>query len=140
MGEGAQCTRLGSVTEPNSASLSETVARLLEQEELLTFPEVAEKLGLAVTRVHDLVHARKIIAWRTADGVRVIPAAFFNAKNQINKYVSGVLTVLGDGGYSDEEILRHLFSSDDSLPGRPIDALHGHLAREVIRRAQAMAV
>ena len=25
------------------------------------------------------------------------------------------------------------------LPGRPVDALHGHGAREVIRRAQAMA-
>ena len=47
--------------------------------------------------------------------------------------------MLYDGGFTEEEILAYLFTPDDSLPGRPIDALHGHGAREVIRRAQAMA-
>lgn len=51
----------------------------------------------------------------------------------------GVIALLSDGGYNDREILEYLFTPDDSLPGRPIDALHGHLAREVMRRAQAMA-
>ena len=51
----------------------------------------------------------------------------------------GGLAVLHDGGYTEIEILRWLFLADDSLPGRPVDALHGDLAREVIRRAQAMA-
>ena len=32
-----------------------------------------------------------------------------------------------------------MLADDPSLPGKPMDALHGHLAREVIRRAQAMA-
>ena len=32
-----------------------------------------------------------------------------------------------------------MFEEDESLPGRPAEALHGHRAREVIRRAQAMA-
>ncbi|QPK78517.1 hypothetical protein G7Y31_08095 [Corynebacterium lizhenjunii] len=63
----------------------------------------------------------------------------FNDKDAVSKYVSGCITVLSDGGYSDAEIFAYLFSEDDSLPGRPIDALHGHLAREVIRRAQAAA-
>ena len=35
--------------------------------------------------------------------------------------------------------MRWLFTFDDSLPGMPIEALHGHGAREVVRRAQAMA-
>ena len=47
--------------------------------------------------------------------------------------------MLADGGYNDEEILAFLYTEDDTLPGRPIDALHGQKAREVIRRAQAMA-
>lgn len=106
---------------------------------MLTLPEVADKLGIAITRVHDLLHAGKLMAWRNADGVRLVPAAFFNDKGAISKYVSGAITVLSDGGFSNEEIFAHLYTEDESLPGRPIDALHGHLAREVIRRAQAMA-
>ncbi len=112
---------------------------LLAGDEMLTLPEVAEKLDLLVTRVHDLLHERRLLAWRNSDGIRLVPAAFFNAKDKISKQVSGCITVLSDAGYSDEEIFVHLFTEDETLPGRPIDALHGHLAREVIRRAQASA-
>lgn len=112
---------------------------LLSNDEMLTLPEVADELGLAVTRVHDLLHDKKLIA-HLRDGVRYVPASFINDKGAINKYVSGAITVLSDGGFSDEEILEHLFTEDDSLPGRPIDGLQGHLAREVIRRAQAMGL
>ncbi len=115
------------------------LAELLAGEELLTLKEVAEKLDLPITRVFDLLNARKFIAWRDTEGQRLVPEAFFNAKGVISKHVSGVITVLSDNGWGDNEILAHLFTEDESLPGRPIDALHGHLAREVIRRAQASA-
>lgn len=115
-----------------------SVEQLLAEETLLNLPEVADKLGIAVTRVHDLLNARKMLAWKV-NNVRVVPESFFNDKGAINKFVSGTITVLTDGGYDDDDIFRYLFTADDSLPGRPIDALHGHLAREVIRRAQAMA-
>lgn len=111
---------------------------LLAGEELLSMQQVADKLGLPITRAYDLLQDRKFIVWDSPEGKRV-PLAFFNDKGSIAKHVTGVITVLTDGGYDDEEILRHLFTADDSLPGRPIDALHGHLAREVIRRAQASA-
>ena len=129
------------VTTPDNAADKPTVNldELLANDEMLTLPQVAEKLGIVVTRVHDLLRSRKILAWRNADGVRLIPAAFFNEKDKISKHVSGCLTVLSDGGYNDDEIFAYLFTEDDSLPGRPIDALHGHLAREVIRRAQSSA-
>lgn len=117
---------------------SQTVEQLLQNEELLTLPQVADKLGIVITRVHDLLNARKFLAW-PIDGVRHVPVAFFNEKEAVNKFVSGAITVLTDGGYDDEAIFRFLFTEDDSLPGRPIDGLQGHLAREVIRRAQAMA-
>ena len=128
----------------NSANPEENshpeLAELLAGEELLTLKEVAEKLDLPITRVFDLLNARKFIAWRDAEGQRLVPEAFFNAKGVISKHVSGVITVLSDNGWGDNEILAHLFTEDESLPGRPIDALHGHLAREVMRRAQAMAL
>lgn len=131
-----------SVTNPQMNSeqaKNEEIAALLEGEELLTLQEVADKLDLQIIRVFDLLGARKFIAWRNAEGTRLVPAAFFNQKGVISKYVSGVITVLSDGGFSDQEIFIHLFTEDETLPGRPIDALHGHLAREVIRRAQASA-
>ena len=112
---------------------------LLSNDDLLTLPEVADELGLAVTRVHDLLNDKKIIA-HTSNGVRYVPALFINDKGAINKYVSGAITVLADGGFGDDEILEHFFTEDESLPGRPIDGLQGHLAREVIRRAQAMGL
>lgn len=116
-----------------------TLDELLADEQLLTPQETAERLGVAVTRVHDLLGEKKLLAYRR-DGKRLIPAAFLGTKNTVNKFVPGTITLLSDGGYSDEEILVYLFTEDDSLPGRPVDALQGHLAREVLRRAQAMAL
>jgi hypothetical protein len=55
------------------------------------------------------------------------------------KGVPGVLTVLHDGGYDDRAALAWLFTEDDSLPGRPIDALRENRGAEVKRRAQALA-
>ena len=69
-----------------------------------------------------------------------MPARFLDEDGQLNRFVPGAIALLSDGGYSDAEILDYLFTEDDSLPGRPVDALHGHLAREVMRRAQAMAI
>ena len=71
-------------------------------------------------------------------GVVVVPAVFLD-DDEVVRFLPGLIAVLRDGGYRDEEILRWLFTEDDSLPGRPADALHGHRAREVMRRAQAMA-
>lgn len=121
------------------SSTDQTLAELLVDERLLTLPETADRLGVVVTRVHDLLSEKKLLSYRH-DGQRLIPAAFLGEKNIVNKFVPGVITLLADGGYTDEEILHYLFSEDESLPGRPVDALHGHLAREVLRRAQAMAL
>ena len=72
------------------------------------------------------------------DGKKFIPARLLG-EDGLSKFVSGAITVLSDGGFDDEEILSFLFTEDETLPGRPVDALHGQKAREVIRRAQAMA-
>lgn len=129
---------LGLVKVGGVTNAENSLNSLLAGEELLSMQQVADKLGLPITRAYDLLQDRKFIVWDSPEGKRV-PLAFFNDKGSIAKHVTGVITVLSDGGYDDEEILRHLFTADDSLPGRPIDALHGHLAREVIRRAQASA-
>ena len=56
----------------------------------------------------------------------------------VRKHLPGVLTVLHDAGFNDDEALRWLYTPDDSLPGTPAAALNGDRAREVKRRAQAL--
>lgn len=118
-------------------SAQTNLEQLLSDETLLALPDAAEALGVPVTKVHDYVGARKLVVY-VKDGKKFIAERLLG-EDGLSKFVSGAITVLSDGGFDDNEILAFLFTPDDSLPGRPVDALHGQKAREVIRRAQAMA-
>ncbi|WP_297850729.1 Rv2175c family DNA-binding protein [uncultured Corynebacterium sp.] len=120
--------------DPNNHDLD----ALLAGETLLSFPEVAERIDVPVTKVHDYVNAGKLVSYKKA-GKKYIPELMLENGNELSKFIAGAITVMLDGGFNQDEILAYLFTEDESLPGRPIDALHGHGAREVIRRAQAMA-
>ena len=67
-----------------------------------------------------------------------VPAAFLDG-HQIVKGLHGTLTLLFDCGFDEPEALRWLFTSDDTLPGTPIQAMAEHRGTEVNRRAQALA-
>jgi hypothetical protein len=103
----------------------------------LTLPDVAERLDLSIVKVNQLVKDGSLIAVRH-EGVRRVPADLV-ANDIVLKHLPGILTLLRDAGYNDEEALRWLYTPDDSLPGLPAVALGGDLAREVKRRAQALA-
>ncbi|HLS77646.1 MAG TPA: Rv2175c family DNA-binding protein [Nocardia sp.] len=104
---------------------------------LLSVPEVADRLGVVVTRVHQMLREHQILAVRR-DGVPGIPEIFFDRDTgQVVKMLPGLITVMRDSKYTDEEILEWIFTDDPSLPGKPVEALHGPLAREVVRRAAA---
>ncbi|WP_193047364.1 Rv2175c family DNA-binding protein [Mycolicibacterium baixiangningiae] len=119
-------------------------------EPVYDLPTVADMLGMAVTRVHHLLRQGQLMAVRR-DGKFVVPTIFFDDKGNVLKPLPGLLVVMRDGGYRDSEIVRWLFTPDPSLTisrdgaterqenARPVDALHSHQAREVVRRAQAMA-
>lgn len=108
------------------------------QVEVLAVPDVADRLSLSVTRVHQLLRDHQLLAVRR-DGMISVPADFVDAHGVL-KGLPGTITVLRDGGYSDGEILRWLFAEDESLPGTPVAALRADRGREVKRRAQAMAL
>ncbi|MGA7135767.1 MAG: Rv2175c family DNA-binding protein [Mycobacterium sp.] len=111
---------------------------------------VADLLGVPVTKVHQQLREGHLVAARRAGDV-VIPQIFFTNSGGVVKSLQGLLIVLHDGGYRETEILRWLFTPDPSLTvtrdgtrdaisnARPVDALNAHQAREVLRRAQAMA-
>ncbi|HVB42235.1 MAG TPA: Rv2175c family DNA-binding protein [Streptosporangiaceae bacterium] len=104
----------------------------------LSIPEVAEQLGIPVSRVKQLLRDRKLLGAQRPDGSFGVPAAFLGG-NQVVRGLHGTLTLLVDCGFSDCEALRWLFTSDDSLPGSPIEAIAAHRCGEVNRRAQALA-
>jgi Rv2175c C-terminal domain of unknown function len=104
----------------------------------LTIPEVAERLDLPSNRVKQYLRDRKLLGVRRPDGSFGVPAAFLDG-NQVVRGLHGTLTLLFDCGFSDIEAMRWLFTADDSLPGRPIEAIAAHRCSEVNRRAQALA-
>lgn len=113
-------------------------------------PRVAELLRVSVSKVQQQLREGHLVAVRR-DGGLVVPQVFFTQSGEVVKSLPGLLTILHDGGYHDTEIVRWLFTPDPSLTvtrdgsrdavvnARPVDALHAHQAREVVRRAQAMA-
>ena len=72
------------------------------------------------------------------DGVLRVPSDFIQ-DGRILKGLPGLLTVLRDAGYADEDALQWLFTPDDSLPGTPVAALRENRGKEVRRRAQSLA-
>ncbi len=119
-------------------------------EAVYDLPTVAELLRIPVTKVHQRLRDGQLVAVRR-NGIPVVPQLFFTQGGEVTKSLPGLLAVLRDGGFADTEIMRWLFTADPSLTvtrdgvresipnARPIDALHAHQAREVLRRAQAMA-
>lgn len=111
---------------------------------------VSALLGITVTKVHQQLRDGHLVGVRRKGAV-VVPKIFFDDSGHVVKTLQGLLVVLQDGGYHETEIVRWLFTPDPSLTisrdgstdrqtnARPVDALHSHQAREVIRRAQAMA-
>ena len=102
----------------------------------LTVPEAADLLGVGVNRVRQLVTDRQLLAVRR-DGVLMVPADFVQ-DGRVLKGLPGVLTLLADARYGDDEALRWLYTDDD-IPGSPVQALVENRGTEVKRRAQAMA-
>ncbi len=106
----------------------------------LDWRQAAGELGVSESKVRQMVKDHQLAAAVPEPGAGPrIPAALLQ-HGEVVKGVPGLLTVLCDGGYDDREMLRWLFTSDDSLPGRPIDALRENRGREVKRRAQSMAL
>jgi excisionase family DNA binding protein len=106
--------------------------------ETLTPAEVASTLGVSSNRVRQLIRDGKLMAVPGSGNSR-IPADFLH-QGQVLKHLPGLITVLRDGGFSEQEVFDWLFRDDESLPGTPVEALRGDRHREVTRRAQALAL
>ena len=115
----------------------------MELEELaqgwLTLPELADNLGLPLSRVRQLLREGRLVAIPRGDPpVKQVPRELVH-DGQLVKGLAGALTVLRDAGYDDAEALRWLLTDDDAIPGRPVDAMAAGRDTAVKRRAQVLA-
>jgi excisionase family DNA binding protein len=123
-------------TPPSPADLESLVG------EWLTVPDVAERLGVPLSRVRQFIADREVISIRIGERrVVAIPARFFDDDGPRSD-LKGTFTLLADGGMDDPEIIRWLFTPDETLPvpGAPIDALWAGHKTEIRRRAQIEAL
>jgi hypothetical protein len=104
--------------------------------EWVTLPDIADKLDVSISKVNQMVRDGNLLAVKR-DGVRVVPAELV-ANSTVLKHLPGILTLLRDAGYNDEEALRWLYQPDPDLDGSAARGLGGDRAREVKRRAQAL--
>ena len=109
--------------------------------EWLTVPDIGERLGLRLSDVRQMIEDRLVLGVRIGSRkVMSVPAKFFNDDGPLPE-LTGTFTVLGDSRMSDAQILRWLFTPDDTLPvqGAPMDALLAGFKTEVRRRAMEAA-
>jgi Rv2175c C-terminal domain of unknown function len=128
---------------PHETNPDEPLDNDLEQlvGEWLTVPDVGERFGLRLSDVRQMIEDRQVLGVRIgARNVMSVPARFFGEAGPLPE-LPGTFTVLGDSHMNDAEILRWLFTPDDSLPvkGAPIDALLAGFKTEVRRRAMEAA-
>jgi hypothetical protein len=106
----------------------------------LDWKAAGAELGVSVSKVRQLIREHQLAAAVPREGAgQQVPAELI-MDGEIVKGVSGLLTLLHDGGYDDRDVLAWMFTPDESLPGRPIDALRENRGSEVKRRAQAMSL
>ena len=121
-------------TAPTPADLAELITDWLD------WKAAAAELGVTVSKVRQYIREHQLAAAVPTPGSgQQVPAGLI-MDGVIVKGVPGLLTTLHDGHYDDREILTWLYTPDDTLPGRPIDALRENRGSEVKRRAQAMSL
>ncbi|MBL3683844.1 Rv2175c family DNA-binding protein [Leucobacter aridicollis] len=98
----------------------------------LTIPEVAERFGIPLGKVHRLVEEHYLAIVRI-DGIKRIPVEFLADDEPLHS-LRGTLLALSDAGLNEEESVNWLFTMNDELGVRPIDSLLiGH--KSAVRRA-----
>ncbi|WP_308491199.1 Rv2175c family DNA-binding protein [Microbacterium terrisoli] len=103
----------------------------------LTLPEIAELLDESIGRVHRMLDDRQFAASRR-DGAAKVPAAFFIEDRPLPS-LRGTLFALHDAGLDDDESIDWLFSPEETIGQRPIDALLQGRKSEVRRVARTLA-
>ncbi|HWK91116.1 MAG TPA: Rv2175c family DNA-binding protein [Luteimicrobium sp.] len=126
--------------QPEQAS---TVPSTPDDAAWLTLPDVADRLGLDVIRVRQLLRERKLVAVRRGErNVLHVPAAFLiehEGRLQPIPALHGTVVLLDDARFTDDEIVEWLFAPEETLNGlSPVEALRQGQRAAVRRVAQGL--
>lgn len=108
--------------------------------EWLSVPAIMERTGASLGEVKRWLQERELVGLRRGPNRAVmVPADFLDEDGPLSS-LRGTVTVLADGGFSDEEIIAWLHEPDDTLAGgSAIASLRAGSKTEVRRRAQELA-
>lgn len=110
----------------------------------LTINEAAEYLGVEPKRVRSWVKERSLITGKMAadQPQRIVKDFLVNAPSYRGPLdtLPGTLTLLADGGFTDDQALDWLLSEDESLGQSPLAALQAGKKHQVRRIAAALAL
>ncbi len=108
--------------------------------EWLTVPEIMERTGAGLAVVKGWLQDRELVGMRRGPNrALMVPADFLTDEGPVPA-LRGTVTVLADGGFSDEEIISWLHDPDKTLAGgSAIASLRAGSKTEVRRRAQEVA-
>lgn len=102
----------------------------------LTIPDVAEALNLPLGKVHRLIEEHHLVETRI-DGIRKVPADAIQNGEPLHT-LRGTLQLLQDAGFSDEEALEWLYTTEEELGTTPMAAMVAGKRAAVRRVAQAL--
>ena len=108
--------------------------------EWLAVPDIVERTGVTFQQVRRWFQDRELVGVRRGENrALMVPSSFLDPEGPLPA-LRGTITVLADGGLSDEEIVNWLLAEDQSLPGgSAIASLRSGSKTEVRRRAQEHA-
>ena len=104
--------------------------------EWLTLADLTEVLGEPLGRVRRLLDELHLVGSRRHGGLKV-PAVFIQDGEPIGS-LRGTLFVLHDAGFTDDEAIDWLLTSEESIGIPPIEALRAGRKSEVRRVAQSI--
>lgn len=107
-------------------------------EDWVDWSAASDLLGVSVSKVRQLIREHQLAAAVPTPGAGQQLPALLIQDGVVVKGVPGLLTVLHDAGYDDRQAIVWMFTPDETIPGRPIDALRENRGAEVKRRAQAL--
>ncbi|GAB2480421.1 Rv2175c family DNA-binding protein [Promicromonospora xylanilytica] len=111
--------------------------------EWLTLPDLAEALDIEVGKARGLVRDQHVVGIKRGERTTFqVPARFVlpevDGRPGVIPTLRGTVMVLSDAGFSEEEILEWLFTPNDELGEKPVDALINGKRAAVRRVAQTL--
>jgi hypothetical protein len=106
--------------------------------EWLTIPDTAERLGIPMGRVRRLIEDHHLISIRR-DGVQYVPGDIISGNEPLAS-LHGTIVVLLDAGFTIDESIEWLYTTNEILGATPMAALVSGKKAEIRRLAQALAL